>query len=453
MGDDAIRLATIGQMIRRRGRLLAVLALVGALVGYGASLVFPPRYTASASVLLAGQWEERELATQQEIATSSAVVDRSAAALGWGMSGLELKEDVAAEAADGNIIRISGTADSPERAQRLADQVAAQYVAFAAGLAGDTADSDAALAPEELRKLVAQTSRRITELAAAADPGRSVETVQGRTELEKLRTALRDAIKKLDEVGPATNKANLLVMGPAVRPDGEAPPTRLQLVLGGALLFLLLGVVAHLTAARVSRRLRSEPEIAAALGSALLGSVDVPRERSARRPEGGGLRLRRFLGLDDLWDVPVPQASGGEAGRRIRYRRVCTRLRGRLAASARRVLVLVPEGDAVARSAAGQLVAEAGGDPELEVVEVSVTRPMVPEQATGSQAVIVLSTGSRTAEELAQIAEACADARQELLGIVLAGAVRTGQEPETDRPAEETPEPVAVGADPKGGTA
>ncbi|MGW6159784.1 Wzz/FepE/Etk N-terminal domain-containing protein, partial [Streptomyces sp. NPDC055144] len=64
MSDDTIRLAMIGQILRRRWRLLAVLTLVGALVGYGTSVVlFPPRYTASTSVLLPGQWEERELLT------------------------------------------------------------------------------------------------------------------------------------------------------------------------------------------------------------------------------------------------------------------------------------------------------------------------------------------------------------------------------------------------------
>ncbi len=58
--------------------------MVGALVGDGAPRrVLPPRYTTSASVSLPGQWEERELLTQADIATSSAVVDRAAAALDW----------------------------------------------------------------------------------------------------------------------------------------------------------------------------------------------------------------------------------------------------------------------------------------------------------------------------------------------------------------------------------
>ncbi|MFD9637656.1 Wzz/FepE/Etk N-terminal domain-containing protein, partial [Streptomyces violascens] len=133
MSDDTIRLVTIGRILRRRWQLLAILTVVGALVGYGTSMLFPPRYTASASVLLPGQWEERALLTQAEIATSSAVVDRAAAALGWkGVSAGELQDRVSAKTSDGNLIKISGTADTPEHAQRLCDQLAKEFVTFAA---------------------------------------------------------------------------------------------------------------------------------------------------------------------------------------------------------------------------------------------------------------------------------------------------------------------------------
>ncbi|MEU5951701.1 Wzz/FepE/Etk N-terminal domain-containing protein [Streptomyces sp. NPDC047525] len=426
MSEDTIRLVTIGRILRRRWRLLAALAVVGALVGYGTSVLFPPRYTTSASVLLAGQWEERELLTQAEIAASSAVVDRAAGTLGWsGVSGSELQDQVSATAADGNIIKISGTAETPERAQRLSDQVAKQFVTFAARIAGGSAEPEADSEPEALRKQVEETNRRITDLAKSADPGKTVEGVQARTALEKLRTSLEEAMKKLDQADPATNKAGMVVMGPAARPTGEAPPTRTQLVVGGAVLFFLLAVIGHLTAARMNRRLRTEPEIAAALGSALVGTVEVPGERSAQRTGGGGPRtwIRRLLGVDTRWDVPTPRSSGDEAGRRIRYRRVCTRLRVQLP-GARRLLAVVPEGDAIALRAAGQLVAEAKSDPLLRVVEVSVSQPMVPDRDTESGALVVLSAGSWTAGELAGIAEACADGRHEVVGVVVAGAVR-----------------------------
>ncbi|MFE6822117.1 Wzz/FepE/Etk N-terminal domain-containing protein [Streptomyces sp. NPDC057690] len=424
MSDDTIRLVTIGRIIRRRRRLLTILVVVGALVGYGTSLLIPPRYTTSASVLLPGAWEERELVTQAEIATSSVVLDRVAATLDWnGVGGSELRDRVSAKAADGNIIKISGTADTPERAQRLSDQVAQQFVTFAAQIGGDSTDPEAA-APEALRQMVVQTSRRITELADEAGPGQTVESVQTRTELSKLRTALQEAINKLDQTDPAATQANMVVMGPAARPAGEAPPTRIQLIVAGALLFFLLAVIGHLTAARMSWRLRTEPEIAAALGSALLGTVDVPGERPAHRPESRGsrARIRRLLGVDVRWDVPAPQTSGDEASRQIRYRRVCARIRDRLPAP-RRLLVVVPDGDEIAVRAAGQLVAEAENDPLLRVVEVSVSQPMVPDRDNESGALVVLSAGSWTAGELAGIADACADAKHEVVGIILAGTV------------------------------
>ncbi|MFF1743171.1 Wzz/FepE/Etk N-terminal domain-containing protein [Streptomyces mirabilis] len=447
MNDDTIRLVTIGRILRRRWRLLAVLAVVGALFGYGTSvLLLPPRYTAEASVLLPGQWEERELLTQVDIATSSAVVDRAAATLGWqGVDGTELRDQVSAKADDGNIIKISGTADTPERAQRLSDQLAQQFVTFATRIAGGSTDPEADTATEALRKQVAETNRRITDLANSADPGQTVEAVQARTELEGLRTGLQDAMKKLEEANPATTKAGMVVMGPAPRPTGAAAPTRMQLIVAGALLFVLLAVIGHLAAARVSRRLRTEPEIAAALGSPFLGTVDVPGERRGHRPESRGsrARLRRLLGIDTRWDIPAPQRSGDEAERRIRYRRVCARLRDQLPAP-RRLLVVVPEGDEVARLAAGQLVAEATSDPQLRVVEVSVDRPIVPDRDTESGALAVLSAGSWTAEELAGIAEACADGGHEVVGVVVAGTVRTRPARTADRPSDEATLALAV---------
>ncbi|GHF37366.1 membrane-bound polysaccharide biosynthesis protein [Kitasatospora xanthocidica] len=446
MNDDTIRLATIGRILRRRWRLLTVLAVVGALAGYGGSALFPPQYTTSASVLLPGAWQERELLTQAEIASSSVVIDRVAATLGWsGVSGSDLRDRVTATAADGNIIKISGTAETPERAQQLSDQVARQFVTFAARIAGDGTDPEAAQ-PEALRQLVAQASRRITELADAAAPGQGMDSVQTRTELEKLRTALQDAVKKLDQADPSANKS-MVVMGSAARPTGQAAPTRIQLVAGGALVALLLGIIGHLTAARTSRRLRTEPETAAALGSVLLGTVDVTAERSAKAARDRGPRalVRRLLGLDTRWDLPVPHASGDEAGRRVRYRRVCARLRERLPAS-RRLLVVVPDGDGPARRAAERLAAEADGEPLLRVVEVSVTRPLLPDREDESGVLVVLSAGSRTAAELAGIAGACAEAGQEVVGVVVADLVRDRPTRSADtRP--DVPEPVLVGGD------
>ncbi|MEV6756964.1 Wzz/FepE/Etk N-terminal domain-containing protein [Streptomyces sp. NPDC051214] len=456
MSEDTIRLVTIGRIFRARWRLLAAVALLGALVGYGASVaVFPPRYTASASVLLPGAWEERELVTQVNVATSSSVVDRVADTLDWtGGDGSELIDQVSAKAAEGNIVKISGTAETPEHAQELADQVAKEFVTFATRVAGGSTDPARASRPEALRKKVEETNRRITELAKAADPGQTVESVQARTSLEKLRSSLEEAMQKLEEADPATGKAGMVVMGPAALPTGEAPPTRTQLMAGGALLFLLVSVIAHLTAARSNRRLRTEAEIAAALRSTVIGTVDVPGGRTAYRSQGQGpwAWVRRFLGVDSRWDMPTPVATGDEAGRQLRYRRVCARIRIQVPGS-RRLLLVVPDGDEIGRQAAGQLVAEAKSDPQLRMVDVSVARPTVPDRDTESGALVVLSAGSWTASELTGIAEACADGRHEVVGVVVAGTVRTRPTRSVEHPAEQAAPALAARGQATGGSA
>ncbi|MFD3515778.1 polysaccharide biosynthesis protein [Streptomyces sp. NPDC058657] len=460
MSEDTIRLATVGRILRMRWRLLAVLTVVGALVGHGVSVVlFPPRYTASASILLPGQWEQRELLTQVDIATSSSVVDRVAAELRWeGVDGEALREQVSAKAADGNIIALLGTAGTPERAQRLADQLAQQFVAFAVRIAGGSTEAPSGL--DALRQRVEETNRRITDLAGGAGQGQTVESVQARTALEKLRTSLEEAMTKLEEAGPANDRVAMVVMGPAARPTGETPPTRGQLVAAGALLFFLLTVVGHLTAARVDRRLRTGPEAAAALGTALLGTVDVPEEQGALRPESSGkrARIKRLLGVDTRWDVPGPWSSGDEAGRRLRLQRVCSRLRD-LVPDAGRLLVVVPGGDEAARRAAGQLVTGAdgsvrGGLPGLRVVEVAVDRPLVPDRDSESGALVVLSAGSWSADELTGIAGACADGGHEVVGVVVAGPVRApAAQPAGTPPGDDGKPALTVGSHAAGGTA
>jgi capsular polysaccharide biosynthesis protein len=453
LSDDTVRLSAIGQILRGRWRFLAMLTVVGAVAGFGASLVLSPGYAASATVLLQGPRQADELLTEAEVATSSVVLDRAAAALGWPVTGVQLRKSVSAAVAGGNVVQITGEADTPERAQRLTDQVAQQFVRFSTQLAGNTGDASAQMAQEQheaLRQQVAQTNQSITDLAKSADQGQTVESVQARTQLEALRTALNQAMNNLDQADAATSRANMVVMGPAERPTGQAPPTRPQLVAGGALLFLVLGALGHLFAARADRRVRGEAEIAAALGTAALGSVDVPTAAGDRpRTPGVRGRIRRLLGVDVPWNLPRPQASGDEASRHIRYRRVLARLRDDLPGP-RRVLVVVPADDPLARRCAVRLVAAAGdqGDPVPRVAEVDADRPTVPDRVDASGALVVVGAGSRTAWQLVRIAEACADGGHEVLGAVVAHPVRA-----TGRRSAEIPSRVAVDGDVMAGSA
>ena len=505
MSDDVVRLSVIGQIIRWRWRLLAVVAAMGALLGVGASLLFSPGYESASKVVLQVAGDEQELLTEAQIATSSVVLDRTAAALGWDASAADLRNSVSAEVVDGNVIQIRGTAHSADRAQQLTDQVTKEYVTFSTQLVnGASAALDQTLQQrrETLQQRIAEANGRITELQGSAGPDAPAgQSGPARAELDRLRATVDDAIAELDDINGheqetdaevALRRASITLMEPATRPTGPAEPTLVQFIAAGALLFFLLGVFAHLVAARADRRLRSASEIAAALSAPVVGSVDVPDAPdgppSPEQPAGyRWLTRMRWLVRDErLWAEPQLPLCSSDIDRDIRYRRVLARLRGtpgRILARLRgapdtvlRLLVLVADDDGIAHRAVARLAVAAGvdGGPTsvvtdqvglarmvqatagprntrvmvrsssepasgmhrtvLHVVEVSAARPTVPDCGRVVGALVVLTAGTRTAWELLNIAEACADAGYQVLGAFVTHRSR----PSDDRPAEPT---------------
>jgi capsular polysaccharide biosynthesis protein len=444
---DTARLSIIWQVLRQRWRLLIVVAAVGALLGAGASLVFSPGYETSASVLLQGSRDPDELLTEAQVAKSSVVLDRAAGALEWGVSGVDLAEDVSAGVADGNIIEVSAVADTPERAQQLADRVAQEYVTFSTQLMSNTADSAAQVSQEQqqtLRQQIIDTNQKISELHNSAGQGQTIDSVGVRTELESLRSALSQAVSKLDEMDTASGAANMVVMGPADRPAGPAAPTLTHFVAGGAVLFFLLGLFGHLFSARTDKRLRNESQIRAALGTTVLGGIDVPDapERAGEPAPASWRQKLTGLVTDRSWYVPELPAATDEAGLVIRYRRTLARLREHLPPGPGRVLVVVAKDDPAASRAVERLTA-AGHETRLvlEVAEVDAERPTVPDEAVPG-VLVVTTAGARTGWELVGIAEACADAGHDVLGVVVTHRTR----PLGDAEPGEREEPALAGA-------
>ncbi|MCA1673009.1 MAG: polysaccharide biosynthesis protein [Actinobacteria bacterium] len=399
---------------------------------------------------------------------------------------------------DGNVIEVRGLAESPDRAQQLTGWVTQEFITFSTQLVTGATDASAQVLQERratLEQRVADTNRRIAELAGSAAPGApTVEGAQARAELERLRTVLSDATTELDDIDgrgeeaeaeAALSRASIVIMEPAMRPTSPAEPTLAQFIAGGALLFFLLGVFAHLVAARADRRLRSASEIAAALGSPVVGSVDVPdvpdpppaHDRSTETHRWR-TRMWRLVRDDRPWDAPQLSISGDDLNRDVRYRRVLARLR-RAPDTVLRLLVLVADDDATAHRAVAQLAVAAGvdggpasvvtdradfarlvqaacgsagtsnvrlvvrssSDPTpgmhrtvLRVVDVSSARPTVPDSRAVSGALVVLTAGTRTAWELLGIAEACADAGHRVVGAVVTHRIRPIESTQVDSP-------------------
>ncbi|WP_133905429.1 exopolysaccharide biosynthesis protein [Actinophytocola oryzae] len=444
MNDDTARLAVVWHVLRQRWRLLIVIAVLGGLVGVGASLVFSPGYKTSASVLLQGARDPDQLLTEAQVAKSSVVLDHAAAALKWGVSGADLTPQVSAAVAEGNIIAITATADTPERAQQLADRVAQEYVTYSTQLLATTADASAQVSQEQqqtLRQQIIETNQKISDLHNSAGQGQTIDSVGVRTELEQLRTALSQATSKLDELDTATGQAKMVVMGPSERPTSPAAPTMTDFVAGGAAVFFLLGLFGHLFAARSDKRLRDEASIVSALGSGVLGGLDVPLVASPVARTGLTGRVRTFFLGDRPWHVATLAPPADEAGLEIRYRRVLSKLRDHLPPGPGRVLVVVAADDPEAARVAARLGEFSKEDRlELTVWETDPARPTVPDEPVPG-VLAVVTAGTRTGWELVGIAEACADAGHEILGVVVAHLTQPVEEEE-----QHDEEPALVGA-------
>lgn len=486
MSDDVVRLSVIGQILRRRWPRLAAYALVGAAVGAGASLLFSPGYESSSSVLLQGADESSQALTEARIATSSVVLDRAAAVLGDGVRGDDLHRTVSAGSVGADIVRITAEDDEAGRAQRIADAVTREYLRYSTELISVPGDEDQELIAQQTKQLrdeVSSTAQRVAAMQQLVQNGEAaVDSVQVRTEFEGLRTALLNAGDLLEKTLTASGDVQPVILDPAALPTGRESPTMAHFVAGGAFVAVLLGVVAHLAAARADRRLHSVGDITDALDSSLLATVDVPigatraSSRTARR-RLGGWRQPRGAGVADTPRPPTP-------GRDIRYRRVLARLRGN-PDRVLRLLVIVCNDDLTASRAAarlamaagihggpasvvteradlGRLVQElgAGADdvrltirpsadpvPEsartvLHIVDINPRRAEVPDQPAAAGVLALITPGTRTAAELTEISQACADAGHPVVGVI---ATRPSPDAEEPAPAEPTTDPADGG--------
>lgn len=369
----------VGPIVRNRWRLLAALAAAGAALGVGTAVLASPGHTTSSAVLVPGTHDPSELRTEARIATSSAVLDRAADVLGWGVPGAGLRDAVSADTVDGNVIEIAATADTPEKARQLADAVAHSYVTFAARFVGPS--------------------------------------VTG-------------------QVGAATR----VVINEAPLPTGTAAPVW-SFGAAGAALFFVAGVLGHLVAARADRRVDDEQEMAAALDSPIVVGVDVPRDTlsmprgwlgrqvGAERPwtrrrvlptraSEQYARYRRALaavpgdgGSPHQLVIVIP--AGDTTARRAADR-----------------LAMVAEAEAQPRAV------------KVRVAAVSADRPSLRGNG-GVPALVVVSAGTRTAWQLVCLAEACGESGHDVVGAVLAHPVAPDLPRRTGRnaPARATPLP------------
>jgi hypothetical protein len=376
-----------------------------------------------------------------------------------------LEPRISASILDGNVLQIVGTGPTPESAQRLTDVAAGEYIKFSSQIVNDTAAAITGAAQrtsEDRQRRLDEANKRATDLAAAPavnQPGPDGDRARG--DLQQAQAAAADLSQEIEaatrrdqqvDLTDSLTGANLRVIEPALMPVGPASPTVVQLIAGGALLLPLLGVFGQLIALRADPRVRRRPELAAILGSPVLGDLTVP----ALRPPG---RLAGFRD-DRRWVTAECPLLEDEAGRAVRYRRILTRLR--TGGPPQRLLALLRPADPHARAAlidlarvsaadgrsvlvrtgdndladavreatadagtAGRLSTEEPSDASdaadllLTVEILAPVRPAVPEGPPTEPVVLITTIGTGTPAQLNDVAGACVEAGRPLAGALL----------------------------------
>ncbi|HTZ07849.1 MAG TPA: hypothetical protein VMB72_02185 [Acidimicrobiales bacterium] len=448
-----------------RRRLLAVLAVLGLAVGVTYGVVFRSSPSATALILLppsnvtSAGVPTRDVATEIDIATSAPVLSAAGRAVTPHLSFATVKKRVAISSASQDILQIDASAPTGAQAEALANAVARQFVTFVT----TTSDRTTATAVRGLQRQSAALTQQVQQLQnqiATVSSRLGTENPSspaGQTDtslLGSLSAAQQQVSLQLDTIN--TQIVSTQVSGTAQSASGTEILQRatswqrasLGSIGTAGVLGLLAGLVAGALVAalreRRDRRLFTRDEISGAIGVPVLGSL-----QSERRATGAQWRalfadyepdpvdvwnLRRILDGVRPGDrsagteVQVVSFAGDEAAAAVGSQLAIFANSLGVAAS----LSVMPDPsleDLRAVSASHNLPngvsslftadPRGGPAPELNVhcAVVDAAAPSV--EGRGGRLVLAVSAGFSSADALARLALAAADAGRPVDGVVI----------------------------------
>jgi capsular polysaccharide biosynthesis protein len=328
-------------LVRRRLRSVAVVALLGGLLGVALVTWHPPLYTSTSKVLLPerpvqanGQRATWDASTQVSIAESDAVLGAAAKAVSPPLSRSEIRSRVQVSAPSADVLSISARGSSSDAATALAEAVANAEVAYQAEATSSLSAAELS-ALRDRRDALQRTQDAVDDQIVATQERLADENPQstiGRRDasaLTQLTTQQTDLVLQINELetkmGKSSGAAGARVIERAT--FAERPQLLLWYVLAALGMALLAGTVAIVVMVNVTRRdakLGARDEIADAVGSEVIASLrsQVPRSVAAWRSllgtyspsvaEGWNARLALAgLGLENL-AMGRSETDGGE---------------------------------------------------------------------------------------------------------------------------------------------
>jgi capsular polysaccharide biosynthesis protein len=291
MEEQPLDLRAAFRAVRRRWLLVAALVAIGLGAGTAYAVKTPPMPEARSLVLLppsavtGNPGPSPYTQTQEIIATSAPVLSAAGASVSPPLDATSLRSDVTVTAPSQDVLQINVRAQTLSKAERLADAVATNYIAYVAGTANGSQklltqlQAEAAQLTKQILALQRQINRVQSRLAVerAASPASQGDT----SLLNSLRTEQEQLSIELDNVNTqivnaqmttaqATSATQVLQRAEPVGASSARVPL---ITLLGTLAGLVAGCVMAVGLAGGDHRLRSRDAVAAALGVPVLASM------------------------------------------------------------------------------------------------------------------------------------------------------------------------------------
>jgi len=464
------------RILRRFWRTVAVVVLLGVVLAGGYRVLRPPQYHATSLVLLptsssgttAGSAATKNgITTDARIATSAAVLGPAGREVGSSLSVSALEQRVQTSADATGVLGITATAPTARQADLLANAVAGHLVDFVttnASTAGSDALTGLQAEASQLDRQLADVQKELTAAnqRLAADGITSSAGQQDSDLVGKLTSAESSLNLQLDTVksqiaqtklGQISANQGTEVIQRATNATNSSLTSLVMLLSLGALGGLLVGSLLVLVLRRRDPRLWSRDDLAGALGLPVMLSLSAAGKRTT---EEWATFLKRYQPSSmEQWSVRRALRELG-VGQRAGSILVMIALDGDLASVAQAVKVAI----AAADSGLSTLLTVTGDEnsvasleavcmrfgtdghsprpglrvesgsisqgaeiPDLRVIVLVINRekPILPElQLFGASAVLSVSAGYASGDELARVAVMAADHGAPLKGVLVA---------------------------------
>lgn len=293
--------------LRRRWRTTVGLAVLGAMLGLGVTVLLPPGSTATATLLMvhpASMEGPDGSAMDVTLLGTREVAARTVAGLGLGMAPEAFRSTVTAEPVTPEVLTVTVSAPDDASAVARGRELLKQYLVFratqlrslASGLRSEYAARVAA-AQQQVTELTSEYER--LSAAGAQSANQAFDALARRTDLNK---KIADWQQTVDDATLQTDAAieSSHVIDP-VHPDRSSLRRALALAIGsGAIVGGALGVGIVAFRALVSDRLRRRRDVGIALGTPVRFGVRSTGPRQRRNPLVRWLPARGGWRGDDL---------------------------------------------------------------------------------------------------------------------------------------------------------